>query len=169
LEFTVAVYHGEYGDCSEESEEPEDICYDRLVHTASLLGSTTVTASDEHEASAIAWIEFIGNARAEKLIKMDAPVSIITDHTDVLAVMKEVRPTAVDPAHYELFNLFEVWYFRVTPVADPPAETNRLEWPEWKNHVVPSKMPHSKTALQGDSKVSTHDANILAYLTPSWN
>ena len=161
MEFTVAVYHGEYGDCSEESEEPADICYDRLVHTASLIGSTTVTASDEHEASAMAWIEFIGNARAEKLIKLDAPVEVITDHTDVRAVMDEIRHTAVDPAHYELFNLFEVWYFRVTPVADPPAETNRLEWPEWKNSDVSCQMPHFNMTLQDDSKVTTQGANIL--------
>jgi len=93
---------------------------------------------------------------------MDAPVSVITDHTDVLAVMKEVRPTAVDPAHYELFNLFEVWYFRVTEV----VTTNRLEW---KSNDMPCPMPQSKISLPDDSDGTEHGSNILAYLKPSWN
>ena len=162
LEFSVIVYHGDYSDESEESEEQDNFCYDRLVHTASHLGSTTVTASDEHEASAKAWIEFVGKARAEKLIKMDAPMSVITCHTDVRAVMDEVRPTAVDPAHYELFNLFEVWYFRVTPL----AETNRLEW---KSSDVPCQVPDSNMTMQDNSKMTVQGVGILALLTPSRN
>ena len=157
LEFTVEVYHGDYSE-----EEPTVFCYDRLVHTASHLGSTTVAASDDQEATAKAWIEFVGKARAEKLTKMDAPVEVITDHTDVRAVMVHMRYSAVDAALYELFNFFEVWYFRVTPV----PETNRLEW---KSSDVPCQVPHFKMAIQGDSKITKQGVGILALLTPSRN
>jgi hypothetical protein len=157
LEFSVVVYHGDY--CE---EEPDDFSYDRLVHSASHLGSTTVTASDDQEAAAKAWIEFVGKARAEELIEMDAPVEIITDHTDVQAVMAQLRKSAVEPAQYELFNRFEVWYFRVAPL----AETNRLKW---RSSDVPCQAPHFKMAIQGYSKMTKQGVGILALLTPSRN
>ncbi len=116
MKFTVTVYHG---------DDPEDnvLAYDdKIIHSATRLGSTTVSASDEREAAARAWIRLVGEARAEYLKNLSAPAVIIAHETDACAIMEDLRESALDVADLELFNLVEIWYFCVTP----PAEANRM-------------------------------------------
>ena len=120
MKFTVTVYHG---------DDPEDnvlVYNDRIMHSATRLGSTTVSASDEREAAARAWIQLVGEARAEYLRNLSAPAVIIAHETDVRAAMENLRESALDAADLELFNLVEIWYFCVTPPT-PPAGLRRRE------------------------------------------
>ena len=117
MNFTVTVYHGD------DPDEDAAFFGDKLIHFASHLGSTTVSATDEREAAAKAWIQIVGRVREERLKKLDAPTLIVAHQTDVGAIFDELRTTAVDTALYELYNGAEVWYFRV----DSIAEANRFE------------------------------------------
>lgn len=117
MQFAVTVYHG---------DDPEDnvpVYDNQIVYSATRLGSVTVSASDEQEAAAKAWIQIVGRAREEFLKNLNAPAVIIAHETDLGAIAGELRPTAIGMAMYELFNGCEVWYFRV----DSIEWTNRME------------------------------------------
>jgi hypothetical protein len=114
--FTVTVFHGE----DPEDDDSDDIpAYDDrdLMYSGVRLGSTTVSASNEREAAARAWMELVGEARVEKLKQLNAPAVVIAHQKDLRAIADDVRESALGRANYELFNGVEVWFFQVKPLA----------------------------------------------------
>ena len=75
MQFTVTIYHGD------DQDEDVPLDDDTLIHSASLIGSLTVSANDEQEAAAKAWIQVVGRAREEFLKELSAPAVIIAHET----------------------------------------------------------------------------------------
>jgi len=109
MKFTVTIYHGD------DSEDDVPACRDKLMHSASRLGSTTVTAKDEREAAAKAWIRLIAPPRVERMKELKTPPVVITYTTDLAAVTADMRDSALGGVCCELFNRCEVWYFCIKP------------------------------------------------------
>jgi hypothetical protein len=113
-QFDVAVFHGEnpYDD-----DDSDDVPAYNLNYSAMRLGSATVSARDEREAAARAWIQLAGEARVERLKELNAPAHCIAHETDVRAIAAELRESGFSRAGLELYNGCEVWFFCITSPA----------------------------------------------------
>ena len=88
---------------------------DRLYIPLTRLFNGSMTATDDREAAAKAWIRHVGQYRRQRLIALRAPDEIADAQVDLARVVNDLIPSSLCPAEggYMLDNQCEAWFISV--------------------------------------------------------